>query len=228
MPASLAVKDGSIRDAVVALKRERIVAAAAALFYEHGYESTTLDAVAERLGVRKPFIYSYFKSKSDVLAEICARGIASSLAAIDKAEATSAAATEKLAALGREFVRAVLGNQPYIAIYSREEKSLERRDARRIGEMRREFDHRLTGLLEEGVASGEFRIADTRIASLAIGGMVSWAYVWYRPSGRLDLDEIAERMAELILAMVGATPGALAGGRDQERSRRARLAGQRS
>ena len=44
------------------------------------------------------------------------------------------------------------------------------------------------------------------MAALAIGGMVSWAYVWYRPSGRLSLPEIADGMSALVLSMVGATP----------------------
>ena len=53
--------------------------------------------------------------------------------------------------------------------------------------MRRAFDFKLNELLESGVRSGDFRLADTSIAALAIGGIVSWAYVWYRPNGRLPL-----------------------------------------
>lgn len=45
-----------IRDEVATLKRTRIIAAAIKLFYERGYENSTLDAVVERLGVTKPFI----------------------------------------------------------------------------------------------------------------------------------------------------------------------------
>jgi len=37
-----------------------------------------------------------------------------------------------------------------------------------------------------------------------IGGMISWAYTWHRPGGRLDIDELGERMADLTLQMVGA------------------------
>lgn len=204
MPRSAAAKADTMRDAVVALKRERIVAAAAELFYRNGYESTTLDAVAERLGVTKPFIYSYFKSKPDLLAEICSRGIASSLGAIDAVMQAHRKPTDRLRALGQAFVGAVLGNQEHIAIFSREEKNLLPKDLRRINDMRREFDRRLTGLLDEGVAAGEFDIEDTHVASLAIGGMVSWAYVWFRPSGRLALDDIAQRMTGLMLSMVRA------------------------
>lgn len=194
-------QSGSMRDAVAALKRERIVKAAVELFYEHGYESTTLDAVGERLGVTKPFIYSYFKSKADLLAEICSRGIGSSLRAIDKVVAARQSPTEQLASFAREFAVAVLENQAHIAIFTREEKNLELKDLRRINDMRREFDRKLTALLDDGVAAGEFEIRDTRIASLMIGGMVSWAYVWYRRSGRLELSDIAQRIAGLTLAM---------------------------
>jgi tetracycline repressor-like protein len=62
----------------------------------------------------------------------------------------------------------------------------------------------LSNLLAEGVASGDFDVKDVNLAALAIGGMISWAYTWHRPEGRLALDDMCERMAELALQMVGA------------------------
>ena len=203
--ASLAPVMG-IRDEVAALKRERTIAAAVELFYDRGYENTTLDAVAERLGVTKPFIYAHFSAKTELLAEICSRGIASSLAAMDGALKLGRTPAERLAEFGRRFVTAVLESQKHIAIFAREEKNLLPQDFERIGAMRRDFDRKLTSLLAEGAATGEFRIADPRLAALAIGGMVSWAYVWYRPNGRLTLPELAEEMAALVLALAQATP----------------------
>jgi AcrR family transcriptional regulator len=195
-----------IKDEVAALKRERVIGAAVELFYERGYDNTTLDAVAERLGVTKPFIYSHFGSKVDLLAEICARGIASSQVALDSVLGLDATPTEKLALLSRRFVTAVLENQKHIAIFTREEKNLMETDFLRISAMRREFDVKLTALLDAGIEAGEFAIEDARVASLAIGGMVSWAYVWYRPNGRLALPALSEQMAALILAMAGVAP----------------------
>ena len=192
-----------IKDEVAALKRERIVSAAVELFYERGYEHTTLEAVADRLGVTKPFIYAHFKSKTELLAEICGRGIGSSLRAIEGVLAMNATPTEKLRLLGERFVTSVLENQKPIGIFTREEKNLAPRDFKRISEMRRSFDAKLTGLLNAGIQRGEFHVADPAIATLAIGGIVSWTYVWYRRDGRLSAAKLADELAALILAVAG-------------------------
>ena len=73
--------EGLLRE-IIALKKDRIFEAAVDLFYDHGYENTTLDAVADKLKVTKPFIYSYYDSKAQLLTDICQRGISASLAAI--------------------------------------------------------------------------------------------------------------------------------------------------
>ncbi len=195
-----------IRDEVAALKRERTLTAAVDLFYEKGYDNTTLDEVAESLGVTKPFIYANFGSKTVLLAEICSRGVRAAADALDAVLAKRLAPRESLEIFARNYVTAILETQKQIAIYVREEKNLEPGDARRIGEMRREFFGRIAKLLERGAASGEFNVDDARLAALAIGGAVTWSTFWYRPDGRLSLAEIAESMTKLILAFAGASP----------------------
>lgn len=202
-----------MRSQVIALKRERILEAAVDLFYERGYENTTLEAVAEQLDVTKPFIYSYYRSKSDLLSEICERGISVSLQAVNEVLTLPLSATERLGRLGETFVTAVLGSQKHIAIFSREEKNLAAEDFERISDLRREFDLKLNKLLDEGRAKGEFAIEDTRLTGLAIGGMVSWAHVWFRAGGRLDEAAVATGIAQLILKMVGAGKRPLANAR---------------
>ena len=203
MPAT-SIASIRVRDEVAALKRERTIDVAAELFYERGYENTSLDVIAEHMGVTKPFIYAHFSSKAELLAEICARGIASSLQAMTRVLDQPGEPAALLAEMCRLFVRAVLDNQRHIAIFAREEKNLAPADFKRISDMRREFDARLVQLLDEGVSRGDFHVADTRMAALAIGGMVSWAYVWYRPDGRLQPPDLAESMTALAMDMVGA------------------------
>lgn len=193
-----------IRDAVARLKSERIVAAAVELFYHQGYTRTTLDQVAESMNVTKPFIYSHFASKNELLAEICGRAIRMSHGVLNRSIALEGTATTKLRAIARDFMFTVLSHQAHAVIYSREDRELSPQDREGIYELRRAFDKRFDALLEEGVASGEFVVPDIQLTTLAIGGMVSWAPVWFRSSGRLTQEETAERVADLVLAMVQA------------------------
>lgn len=48
-------------------KRDRLLAAALALFSERGYEATTVDAIADAAGVSVGIFYSYFRSKRQIL-----------------------------------------------------------------------------------------------------------------------------------------------------------------
>ena len=193
-----------IRDEVAALKRERTVGAAVDVFYDKGYDNTTLDQVAERLGVTKPFIYSNFGAKTALLAEICSRGVQAAEGALDVVLSKRLAPRATLELFAQDYVTAVLETQKHIAVYVREEKNLEPGDARRIGAMRREFFAKITKLLEKGAAAGEFEFDDARMTALGIGGAVTWSTFWYRPDGRLSLAEIATSMTKLILGMAGA------------------------
>jgi TetR/AcrR family transcriptional regulator, cholesterol catabolism regulator len=192
-----------MRDEILAYKRERILEEAVKLFYERGFTGTTLDDIAAELGVTKPFIYTHFRGKVELLAALCRPTIELALAAIANGAASPGTPSERLRIAITDFTKVVLQRQPNIAIYFREEKNLSPEALAEINVLRREFDHLLSDLLLEGSATGEFEIQDHSLAALALGGMISWAYTWYRPGGRLTLEETAATMADLALRMAG-------------------------
>src|SRR5580692_8671239 len=194
----------AMREEISAYKRERILEEAVKLFYERGFSGTTLDDIAGKLGVTKPFIYTHFRSKVELLEAICRPTIEMSLAAIADAAGQRGSASERLYNGVVNFTKVVLQRQANIAVYFREEKSFSEAGLAGINALRKAFDRVLSDLLEEGVNAGEFHIADIRVAALAIGGMVSWAYTWYQPGGRLPIDELGEKMAHFALQLVGA------------------------
>ena len=186
-----------------AIKRERVLAASMTLFYERGYTATTLDDVAAALGVTKPFIYTYFRSKAELLAALCTPTIELSLQAVAEAAAGPGSPTERLGRAMVDFAQVVLGRQANIAIFFREEKNLDPAALAEITGLRKRFDRVLSALLAEGVAAGAFEIEDVSLAALALGGMISWAYTWHRPGGRLALEALCEQLARLALRMAG-------------------------
>ena len=192
-----------MRDEILAYKRERILEEAVALFYARGFTGTTLDDIAAELGVTKPFIYTHFRSKIDLLAAVCLPSIEQSLAAVTLAAEGTGTPVEKLRRAVVNFAEVVLQRQPNIAIFFREEKNLAPEVLADIVALQKEFDRVLSQLLRDGVAANEFIVPDINLAALLIGGMISWAYTWHRPQGRLSMQQICEQMADCALQMCG-------------------------
>ena len=194
----------SLKDEVMNLKRDRILYEAAALFYERGFLQTTVDAIAERLGATKPFVYYHFQSKVDLLVEICERGTGDALAAIDQAQEAGGTPLEQFERFVRAFTRAALKNHEFVAIYFREEFNLPAETIERISAMRKAINLKLRTLLTEGVASGDFETQDPGLSALVIAGMSSYAFAWYREHGRLDLENVSDCIVQMALKLVRA------------------------
>lgn len=199
-------KPTQLKNEVAAYKRRRIVEEASHLFFAHGYEATTLDAVAEQLHVTKPFIYSYYRNKGELLSEICHMGIQLSLTSLEDALAIEGSATEKLKMVVERTARIIIENQKYISVYQREEKSLDPDDARRIRELRHRFDQKLSELLESGRDSGEFEFEDSSRTAIWISGLLSWIANWYHEGGRWSATEVVMDAISVSMRIVAKRP----------------------
>lgn len=196
-----------VRAELAAIKRQKIITAASEMFSRYGYANTRLDTVADQLGVTKQFIYSEFDSKAQLLAEICLRAVTSSLNATQTVLESKEKPTRKLVEFIKLFAAAVCTHQSDVTVFAHERNNLTEEDKARTDVVRRELDKRILAILQEGVAQGEFETATPRMSALIIQGMVSWMYVWYRPGGKLSVEEIGEEMASHVLAMVEARSG---------------------
>jgi AcrR family transcriptional regulator len=196
------LKPAELKAEVQEFKRRRILEASRELFFALGYEATTLDAIAEALQVTKPFIYSYFKNKSEILRAICEIGIGSSLEALDEALATSSPPREKLRMIVESVTAIIIKNQKYIVVYEREEKNLQPKDAKQLMSLRKEFGVRLARLLEAGAKAGDFEVEDSLLTAVLIGGLVTWVSSWYRPLGRWSQTDVIMHVTRNIERMV--------------------------
>jgi AcrR family transcriptional regulator len=197
----------ALRTEVIALKRKRIVDAARRLFYEKGYERTTLDDIAERLQVTKPFIYSYYKNKIDLLHEIAQQCISECLEAQSRIMTGRMSIPEKLARIIEEVAQIIITNQANTIIYLREEMNLDWQVAQRIREQRNEFDHRVMKLLKDGMRTGALRVVDERVTARCIGGILVWCALWYRDLGVLSSGAIAKLVSQNVMRMVSPARG---------------------
>jgi AcrR family transcriptional regulator len=191
-----------LKSEVVAFKRRRILEVSAHLFFEQGYERTTLDDIARQLQVTKPYIYSYFQNKVDILFEICQTGIRKSLEVLDAALSLKASPMVRLKSAIEKVAHTVIEKRKYVVVYMREEKNLPQDDAQKILEQRRVFDHRITELLDEGILAGEFSMPDKLVTATTIGGIVSWLPNWYIATGHLTESEVIASTVKLVEKML--------------------------
>lgn len=192
----------NLKTEVSEFKRRRIREEACALFFARGYESTTLDAVAQRLDVTKPFIYSYYSNKGDLLYDICRTGISMSLEALQRAVVLDRSATDRLQILVESVLGIIFEYRKFIVVYEREEKNLDPVKAREIRDLRKLFDHQLAEILKEGNHKGEFEIIDPVLTATTIGGMITWVAQWYSPEGKRTQIEVINHTLLMIESVV--------------------------
>lgn len=194
----------AIRDQLKTFKKERILEQAQRLFYERGFRGTSLDAIAESMEMTKPFVYGVYGKKTDILYDVSLRIINTSLEAVEGASKVPGTPIERLVEVARRLTQVCIEHREGVTVFFREEASLEPEHVEVVNGLKGRIDDALAGLLEEGVKTGDFDLQDVRTAALAIGGMISWTYIWYRPTGRLKTEELKELMAQYALRIVGA------------------------
>lgn len=185
-------------------KKSRILEVAGELFFDQGFTRTTLDQIASALSVTKPFIYQFYATKADLLADVCLRTTALAADRARLARENRGTPTERLRCFVNNLAHEVIKGRIYLAVYFREEQHLPEEAKLRLQDDHRRFNRALRELLEEGQASGEFSISDPLVAMQAITGMTTWAFFWFRPDGRLTADAVADEMALLAMRSVGA------------------------
>jgi TetR/AcrR family transcriptional regulator, cholesterol catabolism regulator len=194
----------AMKDDVSRFKRALVLGAAAKLFSERGYAATTIDAITAELSASRRAIYEHFAGKTEILVEICEQAVRFSVDLAERVAREGGAPAAQLGRIARDFTAIVIDNQDYIAMSSREMKFLPEDSRRRILRLQERFDRILAQILAEGAARGDFGLADPAVTGLAISGMIIWVHRWYRASGRLTRQQIADAMASAALRMAGA------------------------
>ena len=193
----------NIKPEVIAYKKARILEEASAIFFERGYEAATLDMLADRLHVTKPFLYTYYKNKGEILAAVCAMGVTESLGALDQVADAPGTPVDRLRAALEQVARIIIERSDYIVVYQREMMNLERSDAQQIMRLRHEFDIRVARLVEECQSAGQVTLSDAATMSVWMGGLLSWIPNCYRAGSRRSPESIVQQAVQACLRLIG-------------------------
>lgn len=185
------------------LVREELLDIAARMFDEHGFDRVSMAMIAREVGLGRSAIYHYFASKDDILASIVESEALAPVGRIRQlASEPGRSPTDRLRAVVHDGVVRRLSFGSRFVRLARLEAQIPEHLRRDYDRSRRTIYDEHVRLIQEGVASGEFRPVDVQIAAFAIIGMANWTSRWYRPDGRLTAEEVAEAIAEMAVTTV--------------------------
>lgn len=192
-PASPAAPDST---------RDSIQGAALRLIGSMGFAGTGIRLIAKEAGVSLATLYHYMSSKEDLLVGMMRENILTLLRDAEKALVGRRKPAERIAALVTAHVTIHATQSLLCVVCDTELRSLTPEHRAEVVMYRDRYERLWREAIDQGVAAGDFRIADTAIASGALLEMCTGVAHWYRPGGRLSLDDVIGLYVDMALGLL--------------------------
>jgi AcrR family transcriptional regulator len=190
--------------------REQFLDAAARAIAARGYHGMSMRELARATGRSLAGFYSHFRSKDEVLYELQSRAfealIGNARAAVAKAPPEAAA---RLRAFVHEHVHFVTSHPELLRVLVEEAGALAPAHRRTVRALKEQYyalgEALVVAVLEDcGRHAGE---AERERLVYAVFGMLNWTYGWYDAARHGTAGEVAETLADLVLAGLAGSGG---------------------
>lgn len=191
--------DGRAERADVEQHRTDILKAAATLFDKVGYHNASMTSLAETSGTSKEDVYACFRAKHDILFALHDEWIDELLTRSRARLDGGGDPADLVRQLAADVLTVIHERQSQVRVFFEYAAELPP-DLRLRAKAKRDAYQRLVeGVMTQGMASGHFREAPAKIATLAFFGLCNWAYMWYDQRGPQSHLEIARQLSDIFL-----------------------------
>lgn len=181
-------------------RRDELVRVAARLFSERGYHGTSMQDLAEALGLQRGSLYAHIGSKEELLFDVVNDGADRFLERGAAAVGSAGSAADRLRRVLVGHVETAIEHLDAATVFLNEWRYLSSGLRAAVQDKRDRYEAMVRDVVEAGIAGGELRAdADVRFAARLVLSAGNWTYTWYRPGGELGPTEIGERFAELLI-----------------------------
>lgn len=188
-------------------RRSGIVAEAARLFDEQGYHNSSMEAIAERVGLAKPSLYHYFRAKDEILLAIHNEMIELILARHEERVAAGIGSCgDELKEMMGDVISLMETHPGHLRIFFEHQRELPSSFRVPVREERNRFRDELAELIRRGISSGEFRPVDVPLTTMAILGMANWTYQWLHPRGSRTAADVTDHFWRLAMRSIAVEP----------------------
>jgi AcrR family transcriptional regulator len=181
-------------------KQKQISAVAAELISSEGYQGTSLQKIADKVGVHKSTLFHYIKSKEDLLVHILEQSGDNLTANLEKISSfEESEPVEKLRAAFENHLSSVIEDIGGLNIYLHELKMLPPKYRKIYTQKRRNYEKYFENVVTEMKNKGYFEGLDAKVITFGILGMLNSIPRWYRPEGRLTIKEVSDILFKMIV-----------------------------
>lgn len=188
-------------------KREVLLREAAAAFNKHGFHATSLDDIAQNLGVTKAALYYYFPNKQTLLLACFTRAMEVAFASRDRAVAEGGNGRDKLRQTLSYYLAQMI-DELSCCVVLLEENALRPAEHALLVSQRDTFEQALRDFVREGIADGSIVVCDPKLVVFAMLGAMNWVPKWFRHSGEWSAAQLTAALMELFDRMLSKTPAA--------------------
>ena len=193
-------KGGKVMSAAHDDKRQEIIERCADLFDAGSYHRATMQMLADEVGLGKPTLYHYFRSKTDILYAIHQQHIAALIDGLDSEQRRGASHDQLLIHACRDILEEIAKHPGYVRAFFEHYQELDEPKRAEIRRRRQEYFGKICGIIKSGIAAGVFRKCDVELTAYGFLGMCSWAYQWYPPMvEKISPQKLAETLCGTFL-----------------------------
>ncbi|MEJ2863611.1 TetR/AcrR family transcriptional regulator [Actinomycetospora flava] len=179
--------------------QDELTRTATRLFQARGIRAVSLQDIADEVGVTKAALYHYFANRDDLLRHVFGDWIKRDIAKLDAVTSIPGSARERLHGYVRHHIACLTESIELYSVSFSSEAELPPEVRSEFRKFKRESDLVVQDIIREGVRNGEFVDSDEHTTVFAIDGMCNWLWKWYKASGPMSPDQIADQFADLIL-----------------------------
>jgi len=183
------------------LTKPKISEIALHLFAERGYAAVSMRQIASKVGLQVGALYNYFPDKQTILSELLINHMENLLQTWHRQ--TLPEKSDKLLEFFVDFhIEYHLNRPEEVFIAYMELRNLNSDNFKKIEKLRNKYELILSKILSDGVNKNLFTCEETKIASLAIIGMLKEVNTWYKKDGRISVPEIKNIYQQIVLKAV--------------------------
>lgn len=176
---------------------------ATALFFQHGFEATSLRQVAEQVGIRVGSLYNHISGKEELLQQIMGGTMDELMELQAAALKENKGIVEKIISLLQVHIRFHAEHAQVVFIGNSELRSLSPENRTAIAQRRKAYQMLIESLLIEAESQGKAKILDSRLHAFSILAMGTHVASWYKPSGGMSLNRIINIYSKIALRGLG-------------------------